>query len=368
MTAPFQIPKNMNRYLKRLSMEYRRNKLDDLATVLESSKFTINEKTSYDNWDSGMDGHDLVLYVPEDFMGLIPLDGQQDTLSKLREDLNKAASAASDEYVNAVHFEYLDEDDPIISSASSLSTPPTSPEVISRLWSTNCIKLFISHRDTHKAEAYKLAENLTEYGVSSFVAHDSIEPDEEWQSEIEKALQSMDLLLVFITEDLFDSAWTNQEIGFALGKKVPIVSIKLGTKDPVGFISKKQAIKGHPDNVAENAVKIWETIEKRLGEKPIFNQALINRFVTADTFRRAKDRFNLIAKRTNLKEDEVEVLVEAYNTNDQISGSYGLRDGNWFLNVINLNSSKTYHYSDGKVVVLPPKEYESFDLTDEIPF
>ena len=213
----------------------------------------------------------------------------------------------------------------------------------------------------------KLAEHLTEFGVSSFVAHDSIEPDEEWQGEIEKALRSMDVLLAFITDDLFDSAWTNQEVGFALGRNIPIVSIKVGKADPVGFISKRQAINGNPDAVGENANKIWGTIErgtieKRLSGQPTFNKSIIQRFINSDSFKEAKDRFNLVARLGSLTEDQVALLVNAFNSNSQINGCYGLRDGNWFLNVINKNSSKTHKINNNEVVIVPPK------IEDEIPF
>lgn len=362
MAGTYEIPKNMHRYLKRIATEYKRNGSDDLSSVIESSKFKVIEETAYDNWDGGMDGHDLVFYVPDELMGYIPLDDQQDIQNKMREDLNKAASAAQSEYVNDVHFEYLDEDDDEIARASSLDAPFTSQDAKDRIWKSDTIKVFISHRDTHKADAHTLAEHLTKFGVSSFVAHDSIEPDEEWQGEIEKALQSMDVLLAFITDDLFDSAWTNQEIGFALGRSIPIVSIKVSTKDPVGFINKRQAINGKPDAPEENAKKVWATIEKRLSGKPIFKKAIIQRFINSTSFREAKVRFLPVAKLGNLTEDQVSSLVHAFNTNDQISGSYGLKDGNWFLNILNQNSSKTHTICDNKVVIVPPK------IEDEIPF
>ncbi len=362
MAGTYEIPRNMHRYLKRIATEYKRKESDDLSSVIESSKFRVIEETAYDNWNGGIDGHDLVLYVPDELMGYIPLDDQQDIQNKMREDLNKASSAAQREYVNDVHFEYLDESDDEIARASSLSTPFTSQDAKDRIWKSDSIKLFISHRDTHKADAHSLAEHLTEFGVSSFVAHDSIEPDEEWQGEIEKALQSMDVLLAFITDDLFDSAWTNQEIGFALGRSIPIVSIKVSTKDPVGFINKRQAINGKSDSQQENAKKIWATIEKRLSGKPIFNKAIIQRFINSNSFKEAKERFFSVAKLGSLTEDQIASLVDAFNTNDQISGSYGLKDGNWFLKILNQSSSKTHAISNNKVVIVPPK------TEDEIPF
>ena len=103
------------------------------------------------------------------------------------------------------------------------------------LWSTTKIRLFISHRDAVKAHVHDLASCLYEHGINSFVAHETIEPDEDWQKEIRRALQSMDAMLAFVTDDLFDSIWTNQEIGYALARSVPIISIKVGKQDPAGF-------------------------------------------------------------------------------------------------------------------------------------
>ena len=89
--------------------------------------------------------------------------------------------------------------------------------------------------------ATALQESLTELGVASFVAHEDIEPNAEWQTEIERALFSMDMLLALLTEGFKESNWTDQEVGIAIGREVPIISVARG-KDPYGFIGKYQAI------------------------------------------------------------------------------------------------------------------------------
>jgi hypothetical protein len=61
-----------------------------------------------------------------------------------------------------------------------------------------------------------------------------------WQQEIEKGLETMEVMLAFITDDFHDSVWTNQEVGYALGKGVPIIPVKFGRNDPDGFIGSKQ--------------------------------------------------------------------------------------------------------------------------------
>jgi hypothetical protein len=51
---------------------------------------------------------------------------------------------------------------------------------------------FVDHRDTDKKGAHELAACLKRRNVSCFAAHDAIEPDEDLQKEVERALQTMD--------------------------------------------------------------------------------------------------------------------------------------------------------------------------------
>ena len=112
------------------------------------------------------------------------------------------------------------------------------------IWRPGLGRIFISHRDKHKAEARELADALEEYGFSSFVAHETIPANEEWRKVIVAGLETMEIMVVFLTDDFHESIWTNQEVGHALGRGVPIISLKLGRLDPPGFISHVQALRG----------------------------------------------------------------------------------------------------------------------------
>jgi TIR domain len=106
---------------------------------------------------------------------------------------------------------------------------------------TTKFKLFISHIAKHKERATRLKDCLAPFGISGFVAHEDIHPTLEWQVEIERALYNMDAFLAIHTPGFKDSFWTQQEIGFAVGRGVKIISFKMG-EDPTGFISKQQAL------------------------------------------------------------------------------------------------------------------------------
>lgn len=106
---------------------------------------------------------------------------------------------------------------------------------------TDNFRLFISHISKDKDKAMRLREALAPYAISGFVAHEDIHPTALWEQEIERALHAMDAMVAVHTVGFSKSFWTQQEIGFALGRGVKVISFKMG-EDPTGFISKRQAL------------------------------------------------------------------------------------------------------------------------------
>jgi hypothetical protein len=114
------------------------------------------------------------------------------------------------------------------------------------LWTANRIRVFISHTSSHRAAVGELAVLLNRSAFSCFVAHYAIEPTLQWQSVIEQALRTCDVLLAYVTEDFSASRWTDQEVGWALGREIVIVSLKAGA-DPYGFFGAYQAVSTRQD-------------------------------------------------------------------------------------------------------------------------
>src|SRR6266700_3601506 len=101
-----------------------------------------------------------------------------------------------------------------------------SPRVDPPFWRTGMLRLFISHLAVHRAFAGDLQEALLRYGISSFVAHNDIEPTLEWQTQIETALASCEALVALLHDKFHQSNWTDQEIGFAMGCGVPAFAVR----------------------------------------------------------------------------------------------------------------------------------------------
>ena len=125
------------------------------------------------------------------------------------------------------------------------------------------LRLFISHVSQHNDKATRLKNCLASYGISGFVAHDDIKPTLDWQSEIERALKTMDAFLAIHTVGFSKSIWTQQEIGFALGRGVKVISFRMG-EDPTGFISKHQALARR----GRTAEQIAEEVNDILADDP----------------------------------------------------------------------------------------------------
>lgn len=144
---------------------------------------------------------------------------------------------------------------------------PASPP---RNWhDTKLFRLFLSHVSKDKAVATRLKDCLAPYAISGFVAHEDIHPTLEWQDEIEKALRTMDGFVAIHTVGFSASIWTQQEVGFALGRGTKIISFRMG-EDPTGFISKKQAL----SRGARTAEAIAKEIDGLLAADPLTSERL----------------------------------------------------------------------------------------------
>lgn len=123
----------------------------------------------------------------------------------------------------------------IAGSPSRATNPPVN-------WNdTGDFRLFVSHISKDKLIATRLKAALVPFGISGFVAHEDIHPTLAWMDEVERGLHTMDALLAVHTKGFALSSWTQQEVGFALGKNIMIISFKWG-EDPTGFIGKHQAL------------------------------------------------------------------------------------------------------------------------------
>src|ERR1039458_7816017 len=93
-------------------------------------------------------------------------------------------------------------------------------------WTAQRFRLFASHIHTDKRELSKLKVALGAYGIDTFVAHEDIQPTKEWQREIERALDTCDAALAFLTSRFHNSLWVDQEIGYCVNRRILVVPLR----------------------------------------------------------------------------------------------------------------------------------------------
>ncbi len=358
--SKLKLPSKIPVYLKeRLREEYLGQ--DTLPEIIDTARIFVREGVESSDWDG--EGHDLLFFLPPSVLKKVSIYDQDEYEGTIRVDLNKCASSVRNEFINEVFFEPEDENDPEFQQAASIfDRPKTNPDTLP-FWKQGYIRLFISHRDEHKRKAKKLADVLEGYGISAFVAHDTIEPMEKWQNVILNGLETMDVMLTFVTDGFHDSTWVNQEIGYALGRNVPIISLKVQKDDPRGFIGDTQALRGTIDELEESAQKIYKLLAEKLDKKSKLQSALVKAFVESPRFIEAKHRFNRMDKVVdNLSDDEVQQIVNGFKVNDQLYNSMYLTSKNQRLVKFLERTTENKYVVHGKSISIAEED------DDDIPF
>ena len=193
------------------------------------------------------------------------------------------------------------------------------------LWGEGKIRVFISHTHEYKEEAKEIQSCLLLYGIASFVAHEDIEPMKEWETEIERALFSMNMLVALLTEKFSESKWTDQEVGAAFGRGVPILPVRMG-KDPYGFIGKYQAISGAVNDGLQIANDIVEFLFEYQGDNDALKELSKNVFIAAvekaPNYEKANYLSGFLSGFDSLTPVQAELLVQAFNGNSQVNQAF----------------------------------------------
>ena len=284
------------------------------------------------------------------FSKKIELVNQGKYCQRICEDLNKCKDI-DEEWFNQVFFKCENENDEEYQQAVSLDDPPQiDPEMLD-IWKSGHIRLFISHCAKHRKKVRDLADALEDYGISAFVAHDKIKPMEKWQNEILKGLETMEIMLAFVTDGFHKSVWTNQEIGFALGRNIPILSLKLEETDPEGFTGSEQALKGNLENPTASVPKIYELLWEKLANRSRLRSALITVFIRSLEWDKTKIWFDYLDKFVDsLSQEEVNHIIDGFEKNSQLHGCYYLTKNGRMINFLEKTTGREYVIKRRKII------------------
>ena len=312
----YELPKNIEHYLATVAKLYAQEGEKQKQEIIVNAQARVHEEWSTDNWNGGTYGHALYLIIPEAiFLGLVR--NREDLQLKIKEDINKIHNVQN-EFIEEVFIEMevaKDKDWRKDSGLLMSGKRIVLPDAEKRIWGDEGFRLFLSHKTEVKQQTAKLKEDLKFFGISCFVAHEDIHPTQEWLNEIENALSSMDALVALMTENFHDSLWTDQEVGFAFGRGVPIISVRLG-KDPYGFIGKFQAL-----------TCTWEKAAVEIVKLLIKQGRMLNAYIKVVESCNGWDNGNILSQILpfidHISEEHENRLLNAYNENGEVTGSFG---------------------------------------------
>jgi hypothetical protein len=190
-------------------------------------------------------------------------------------------------------------------------------------WRSGMFRLFVTHLAVHKQEAASLQTLLLDCGISSFVAHNDIEPTKEWQIEIETALSTAEALVALLHPEFHKSNWTDQEIGYAMGRGIPVFAVREG-QDPYGFIGRFQAFSGSGKSTSELANELFDALRKGKQTQGRMAEVVVDLFVESASFKDAKRNMRYLEELTVWEQSFSTKLRSAVTHNSQISESFGV--------------------------------------------
>lgn len=316
--AKSSFPKPVSEVVATLADIFRHQGKGELAELCESAHARFDE-TNYDNWNGGTYTWALRLVVPVPLFASI-----EPRLLALEKEIGEKLSQFGREYPNDRLGEVTIT--PISPTSVILGKQMTPSDVeVRRLWPDGMLRLFLSHLAVHKVAVSKLKDELKSRGVAAFVAHEDIEPSLEWRNEIELGLRSMHALAALLTLGFHESNWTDQEMGWALGRGVLVLPVRVGI-DPYGFAGKYQGISGSLEQPAVLASSIVEVLLANNQTHGEMRRALVASFTNARSFQMAKSLRALVVQVQDFTDEEKEALRKACVNNEQVKGAFGVTE------------------------------------------
>jgi len=312
----FRLSKAIEHYLAALSKLYAQEGERQKLEIIVNSQVRVHEEWSSDNWNGGTYGHALYLTIPETLY-LSSVRQRDDLQNEIKADINKIHNIPN-EFIEEVFLELEKVEDTDWRRASGLLQTrqrTMAPTTTQRIWGANGYRVFLSHKAEVKKKAAELKKQMALFGGTCFVAHQDIHPTKEWQEEIENALASMDAFVALLTERFHNSHWTDQEVGYALARGVPIIAVKLG-RDPYGFIGKFQALSSTWDEAPTDLAKI-------LIKQPRMLDAYISALPQCRSFDEGIALSKVLPDIEKITVEQADRMAAAFNGDSQLRGSWG---------------------------------------------
>jgi len=186
------------------------------------------------------------------------------------------------------------------------------------------IRVFLCYSSEENELAGEIKDNLEAHGLEVFLAHEDIEPTEEWQEVIIRKLKECDIFVPIVSKNFKNSRWTDQETGIAFAEEKMIIPISHDLV-PYGFIGKFQALK-LGEKIPESCDKIIGIIKTKNNKlKEMLTDCFVKSFVESTSYAESNKKALLLISYEPFTEDQVNELIRGFMSNNQIHGAYEAR-------------------------------------------
>jgi hypothetical protein len=197
-------------------------------------------------------------------------------------------------------------------------------------WQEGTLRLFLSHSSTKKLLVAQIKQELLEFGIESFVAHEDIEPSREWLDEIRLALNTCHAFAAILCQEFKKSNYCDQEVGYALQRGLLVIPVRLEI-DPYGFMAPLQGVPAFNKKPSEIAADIRKLLLTHPTTKPIIGVAeekriehLVNDFLCSTDFGTSTKLLKNLEAYDVLPKKLIEKIAANWEKNDQIVGCLGI--------------------------------------------
>lgn len=192
------------------------------------------------------------------------------------------------------------------------------------------MQVFLSYREDEEGKEYALAlrEELAILGINAIMASRSIRPGAVWAQTILEHLEASSALLCIASRGYTDSAWCQQEIGWAIGRSIPALWIRYDNAEhSTGFLqSKQELIPSEPLDEAAiaRAIGAWLAAEDKTREET--RATLLRALTFSSTYQQTRDIAHVLATLDSLTDDEWKQINDAAASNRQVRDAVSYSD------------------------------------------
>lgn len=204
------------------------------------------------------------------------------------------------------------------------------PEASPASWAAQPLTLFLSHLYEHRAFVARVQRVLESCGASSFVAHNDIPSGKLWRDELRGGLRSCSALVAFLHAGFRASQWCDQEVGWALGRDVPVIPVRpAGSSEPHnGFMDEVQHVVLKIDDEWFAARKILEALVTDTRTRKSALRSAAEALANSSSYDSSRWAWGLIEPyESEVESDTLRRLEFAARTNNQVSDAVRLPEG-----------------------------------------